>query len=249
MPQHTGMAFVIILHLSPKHQSSADQILQRVTRMPVLQVVNPVPIEPDHVYIIAPSKQLSMVDGHLSLSDLERPRGGHVAIESRPGEGARFTVDLPLIPAEAPTASAAVPTDQSEGALLVLERNPIARSMLRTLLSPHVPVLRFALDVEEALAILAEGRVARLLADEMTLKRAESWPTALDRLVAALPPGDVALLWSRPDPTLREQLNAAGVSRLIEKPVAGAALIAAIVTHPEEKRGREPPDPLVSQAA
>jgi two-component system CheB/CheR fusion protein len=39
MPQHTGMAFVVILHLSPKHKSSADHVLQRATRMPVVQVL------------------------------------------------------------------------------------------------------------------------------------------------------------------------------------------------------------------
>lgn len=81
MPQHSGMAFVVILHLSPKHPSSADQVLQRATRMPVLQVTKPVAIEPDHVYVIAPNKHLSMIDGCLALSDLERPRGGHVAID------------------------------------------------------------------------------------------------------------------------------------------------------------------------
>jgi len=81
MPQHTGMAFVVILHLSPKHQSSADTVLQRVTRMPVQQVGSAVRIEPDHVYVIAPNVQLSMVDGILSVSELERPRGGHVAID------------------------------------------------------------------------------------------------------------------------------------------------------------------------
>ncbi|WP_084677046.1 CheR family methyltransferase [Massilia niastensis] len=81
MPQRTGMAFVVILHLSPKHQSSADKVLQRATGMPVIQVVAPVLLEPDHVYVIAPSKQLSMVDGYLSLSELQRPRGGHIAID------------------------------------------------------------------------------------------------------------------------------------------------------------------------
>jgi len=81
MPESNGMAFVVVLHLSPKHHSSADAILQRVTRMPVVQVTGPVPIRADHVYVIPPNKQLSMVDGHLSLTELERPRGGHVAID------------------------------------------------------------------------------------------------------------------------------------------------------------------------
>jgi len=81
MPSHNGMAFVIVLHLSPKHPSSADTVLQRATSMPVTQVVSPTKIENDNVYVIAPNQQLSMVDGYLSVSDLERPRGTHTAID------------------------------------------------------------------------------------------------------------------------------------------------------------------------
>jgi two-component system CheB/CheR fusion protein len=81
MPQHTGMAFVVILHLSPKHKSSADHVLQRATQMPVVQVIKSVEIEPDHVYVIPPNKHLSMIDGFLSLSPQERPRGNHIAID------------------------------------------------------------------------------------------------------------------------------------------------------------------------
>ena len=81
MPRHTGMAYVVILHLSPKHKSSADQVLQRATRMPVLQVLNPVQVRPDHVYVIPPNRHLTMVDSYLGLTDLERPRGSHIAID------------------------------------------------------------------------------------------------------------------------------------------------------------------------
>ena len=48
------MAFVVVFHLSPEHESIAAAILQRATRMPVQQVTQPSPIEPDHVYVIAP---------------------------------------------------------------------------------------------------------------------------------------------------------------------------------------------------
>ena len=40
------------MHLSPKHESKADQILQKATRMPVLQVTQPTPIERNHIYVI-----------------------------------------------------------------------------------------------------------------------------------------------------------------------------------------------------
>jgi two-component system CheB/CheR fusion protein len=81
MPVVNEMAFVVIMHLSPRHPSSAAQILQRVTRMPVLQVTSKVQIEAGHVYVIAPNQHMSMVDGLLLVDELERPRGQHVAID------------------------------------------------------------------------------------------------------------------------------------------------------------------------
>ncbi|MEW6020764.1 MAG: CheR family methyltransferase [Pseudomonadota bacterium] len=81
MPAVHEMAFVVILHLSPKHPSSAAAILQRATRMPVLQVTTKVQIEPGHVYVIAPNQHMSMVDGLLLVDPLERPRGKHIAID------------------------------------------------------------------------------------------------------------------------------------------------------------------------
>ncbi|WP_408416338.1 CheR family methyltransferase [Paraburkholderia strydomiana] len=81
MPRDPGMAFVIVLHLSPSHESQADNVLQRVTRMPVMQVTKATPIEKNHVYLISPATALSMTDGYLSVTPAERGRGGPVAID------------------------------------------------------------------------------------------------------------------------------------------------------------------------
>ena len=80
-PKETGLAFVVILHLSPKHESVADKVLQGSTRMPVIQVSEPTPLEPDHVYVISPNQDLTMSDGHLRVTEAARPRGHHVAID------------------------------------------------------------------------------------------------------------------------------------------------------------------------
>lgn len=50
MPANSGMAFVVVLHLSPDHESVADQILQGCTSMLVHQVTDTSLIEPNHVY-------------------------------------------------------------------------------------------------------------------------------------------------------------------------------------------------------
>jgi len=81
MPSDCGMAFVVIMHFSPKHESNADKILQNVTRMPVLQVNQPVPIERNKIYVIPPAMDLLMNDGYLRLQKPTRERGAQVAID------------------------------------------------------------------------------------------------------------------------------------------------------------------------
>ncbi len=81
MPSDSGMAFVVIMHLSPKYTSAADRILQNVTKMPVIQVTSPVPVEKNHVYVIPPGKDLSMNDSYLRLGEPQRTRGDQVAID------------------------------------------------------------------------------------------------------------------------------------------------------------------------
>ncbi len=81
LPATPGMAFVIVMHLSPKHESSAAEILQRSTGMRVVQIAGVTHIERDHVYVIPPTHGLSMYDGQLSLTDLERDRGRQIVID------------------------------------------------------------------------------------------------------------------------------------------------------------------------
>lgn len=63
----TGMAFVLILHLSPTHESMLAEILSRATSMPVLQVKGRTKIEPNHVYVIPPNAEMTIDRGNLSL--------------------------------------------------------------------------------------------------------------------------------------------------------------------------------------
>ena len=81
MPCDSGMAFVVVLHLAPHHKSNADAILQRHTRMQVLQVEGRMPVQANHVYIIPPNQELRLNDGHLELQAPTRTRGPHVAID------------------------------------------------------------------------------------------------------------------------------------------------------------------------
>ncbi len=75
------MTYVVILHLSAQHESSLPELLQTRTSLPVTQVTHPTKIEPNHIYVIPPSKYLVMVDGMIRLTEPERAHGAHTSID------------------------------------------------------------------------------------------------------------------------------------------------------------------------
>ena len=81
MPKEPDMALVVVLHLSPRHESTAAEILQTATGMPVRQVLQTTAIERNTVYVIPPTQDLTMSDGKLVLADAVRPVGRHVVID------------------------------------------------------------------------------------------------------------------------------------------------------------------------
>nr|WP_295991887.1 CheR family methyltransferase [Rugamonas sp.] len=76
----TGAAYVVVMHLSPAHESNADAVLQRVTSMPVVVVTKAVHIEQNTVYVISPNHYLELNDGYLRVRD-RKPGGPPVAID------------------------------------------------------------------------------------------------------------------------------------------------------------------------
>ncbi len=68
VPQKSGMAYVVILHMSPEHESKLAEILQVTSPIPVTQVKEREEIKPDHVYVVPPDRNLAMSDGHLTLT-------------------------------------------------------------------------------------------------------------------------------------------------------------------------------------
>ncbi len=81
LPSDSGMAFVVIMHLAPDHVSNLASIVQHRTSMPVLQVVEPTPVQPDHVYVIPPTKHLTLQDNQLHLVEPQQAMGKRLAID------------------------------------------------------------------------------------------------------------------------------------------------------------------------
>ena len=72
IPESSGMAYVLVQHLDPSHESVLPEILQRVTKIPVLEITDDIHLAPDHIYVIPSNKMLISTDGVLKLSDREK---------------------------------------------------------------------------------------------------------------------------------------------------------------------------------
>ncbi|MBK6998909.1 MAG: PAS domain-containing protein [Rhodoferax sp.] len=81
-PIDTNMAFVLVPHLDPGHASLLTEILQRCTAMPVVEALDQIAVEPNHVYVIPPNREMAILHGVLQLSVPELARGQRMPIDS-----------------------------------------------------------------------------------------------------------------------------------------------------------------------
>jgi two-component system CheB/CheR fusion protein len=77
----TGMAFIVVQHLDPKHESLLAELIGRMTRLPVTQAENGMPVGPNQVYIIPPNANMALSQGFLKLVPRPERRGPHLTID------------------------------------------------------------------------------------------------------------------------------------------------------------------------
>ncbi len=70
IPENTGIAYIVILHLSPNHNSQLASILQNVASIPVTEVTKSIKVEADRAYVVSPNSSLKMVDGYLEVNQI-----------------------------------------------------------------------------------------------------------------------------------------------------------------------------------
>lgn len=81
VPLRSGMAFVIVQHLDPHREGMLVELLQRHTSMPIVEAKDQAQVEPDHVYVIPPGRDLSVLHGVLHLLEPPEPRGLRLPID------------------------------------------------------------------------------------------------------------------------------------------------------------------------
>jgi two-component sensor histidine kinase len=158
--------------------------------------------------------------------NLARAMGGDVTVTSVMGEGSRFVVDLPLVRAEAATA----PADAAPGTagMLVLDRNPITRSMLRTLMTPHAGAVVVSATLDEACAALSTTQFEKLLVDASALGESDEAGVALRKLTDTAAAADVTILWPSAADADRFASETGVAFRNVIKPVSGSTLVALL---------------------
>jgi two-component system CheB/CheR fusion protein len=81
LPQETGAAFVVVVHLDPHVHSELSRILAARTKMPVVQVEETQTLEANRVYVIPPGRRLQISDSELSAAEFSEPRGQRAPID------------------------------------------------------------------------------------------------------------------------------------------------------------------------
>ena len=77
----TGMAYALVQHLDPSHESALTELLAKATEMPVRQVTDATLVEPKHVYVIPPNVDMIIAQGILRLTARTETRGHHMPID------------------------------------------------------------------------------------------------------------------------------------------------------------------------
>jgi two-component system CheB/CheR fusion protein len=81
LPPDSGMAFVVVQHIDPRHETLLPELLRKSTRMSVDLAREETPLEPDHVYVIPPNAILTMEGGILHVRTPADPQSRYSPID------------------------------------------------------------------------------------------------------------------------------------------------------------------------
>jgi len=81
LPERSGLAFVLVQHMAPQHDSALPALLAAQSRIPVRQVVDGAVLESDHIYVNPPNAEMRLENGTLRLSPRPTDRSQYTPID------------------------------------------------------------------------------------------------------------------------------------------------------------------------
>jgi chemotaxis response regulator CheB len=81
VPEQSGVAYVVVQHLDPNHSGMLVELLRRASSLPIDQATDGVVVEPNHVYVIPPNRDMSLSRGSLYLFPQPRAPGVHLSVD------------------------------------------------------------------------------------------------------------------------------------------------------------------------
>lgn len=153
-----SVAWVVVQHLAPDHESVVASLLDRRSRLTAVQVTTTVVPEADHIYVIAPRTQITFVDGLLTVTPHERSgelfRPVDALFESMANELGAAAVGI-VLSGTGSDGSRGCQAIKERGGVVVVQEPTTAgfdgmpRSVIRTLVPDLVlPAAKIAEDIQ-----------------------------------------------------------------------------------------------------
>jgi PAS domain S-box-containing protein len=172
MPADSGIAFVLIPHLDPRHESLMVELMGRHTTMPVVEAADGMAVEANHFYIIPPNKHIAISDGILRLTgpverveelqSLNEELGTLHAILNTAVDAIITIDEQGIIQSVNPAAERmfGYRRKTKRARILIVDDHPAVREALALRISrqPDLDVCGEAADIVEALRLVGETR-------------------------------------------------------------------------------------------
>ncbi len=183
LPAASGIAFILVQHMDPTHESMMVDLLGKVAAIPVIQAVDGMLLEADHLYVIPPGLYLSVSNGALHLSTPRERHGARlpfdfllnslaVAVGPRAvcvilsGSGADGSAGLQAIKAAGGFVIAQIPDEAGSGGM---PRSAIATGQVDLVLPVEeigAALLKYRKDIDRPLSPDGLNRIIALLRAE-----------------------------------------------------------------------------------